>query len=50
VYRRAALLWRGGKPHEAWQQFVQADMLDHWPAFQRVALRLARREFLARMP
>lgn len=49
VYRIAAEHWLASRPHAAWATFDRAGLLDEWPTFQRVALRRARRTFLARM-
>jgi len=46
---RAAVAWRAGKPHAAWQVLAEAGLAHEWPAFQRVALRQARRRYLTAM-
>lgn len=49
AYRRAALAWQAGKPHTAWEILATSGLADEWPYFQRVALRIARGRFVARM-
>lgn len=50
TFTRAAAAWQAGKPHTAWEILADAGLQDEWPVFQRVALRLARRRFVRRMP
>jgi len=49
VLTRAAVAWRVGRPHLAWQILDQAGMRDDWREFQRVALQRARDNYRARM-
>ena len=42
TFARAVTAWRSGRPHTAWEILAAAGMADHWPEFQRVALRAAR--------
>ena len=50
VWKRAALAWQAGKPHQAWEILAQAGYAHEWHRFQRVALRIARGRFTAAMP
>lgn len=50
VYTRAAVAWQAGKPHTAWEILAASGLQEEWPTFQRVALRIARRKFLKRLP
>lgn len=47
--RRAAMAWRIGRPHRAWEILAEAGMADQWPTFQRVVLQRARARYTARM-
>lgn len=49
VLRRAAVQWRAGKPHKAWETLQEAGMGRYWPTFQRVAFREARRGYTRAM-
>jgi hypothetical protein len=49
TFKRAAHAWSRGMPHRAWEILAVAGYGDLWPAFQREALRQARRRYRARM-
>lgn len=49
AFRRAAYAWTHGKPHAAWEILAASGYGDQWEAFQREALRAARRTYRVRM-
>jgi len=49
VIRAAARAWNASKPHRALEILIEAGYRDMWPEFQRRALRVARRRYMARM-
>jgi hypothetical protein len=49
VYRRAALAWRAGKPHQALEILADAGLQGEWSVFVRVAHRYAREHYLSRI-
>jgi hypothetical protein len=50
AFRRAAVAWSAGKPHQAWEILAESGYGHLWPVFMTGALVRARREFTVRMP
>ena len=49
MFKRAAVAWQAGKPYTAWEILAQSGLQDEWPAFRKVASRIARARFNAAM-
>ena len=46
AFKRAAVAWRAGRPHQAWEILATSGFGDHWKEFQRQALSQARARYL----
>ena len=45
AFHRAAVAWKGGYPHQAWEIITQAGYGAHWGQFMAECLRQARADY-----